>query len=89
MPAKPSLVALIERKIDVSNFREQHWEGSLSEYLEIVQENPAVVRNAFQRCYDMILTHGVENYTQFKQEYNRYKFFSDPIDNGADAIYGL
>jgi serine protein kinase len=90
MPGKPnSLSSLIERKLDVSNFREQHWEGSFAEYLEIVQENPIVVRNAFQRVYDMILSYGVESYTQYKQEYNRYKFFADPIENGADAIYGL
>ena len=37
----------------------------------------------------MILSYGVESYTQFKQEYNRYKFFADPIDHGGDAIYGL
>ena len=48
-----------------------------------------MARNAFQRVYDMILTYGYESYTQFKQEYNRYKFFGDPIDHGADAIFGL
>ncbi len=37
----------------------------------------------------MILTYGSETFTQFKQEYTRYHFFSDPIDHGADAIYGL
>ncbi len=37
----------------------------------------------------MILTYGHESYTNFKQEYIRYKFFGDPIDHGADAIYGL
>jgi serine protein kinase len=90
MPGKMnSLSAIIDRKIDVSNFREQHWEGSFSDYLEIVQENPSVARNAFQRAYDMVLTFGTETFTQFKQEYNRYKFFADPFDNGADAIYGL
>ena len=90
MPLKPnSLVNLIEKKLDVSRFREQHWEGSFTEYLEIVQENPLVVRNAFQRVYDMILTYGSEKLTQFKQEYNRYTFFADPIGHGADAIYGL
>ena len=47
------------------------------------------MRNAFQRVYDMILTYGSENFTQFKQEYTRYKFFADPIDHGADAIFGL
>jgi serine protein kinase len=90
MPAKPSsLISLIEKKLDVSNFREQHWEGSLWDYLDVVSENPGVARNAFQRVYDMILTYGQESYTQFKQEYNRYKFFGDPIDHGADAIFGL
>jgi serine protein kinase len=90
MPGKPNpLASIIDRKLDVSNFREQHWEGSFAEYLDIVMENPTVVRNAFQRAYDMILTYGADNYTQFKQEVNRYKFFADPFDNGADAIYGL
>ena len=90
MPSKPhNLVSLIDKKLDVSNFREQHWEGSFWDYLDIVNENPVVARNAFQRVYDMILSYGDESYTQFKQEYNRYKFFGDPIDHGADAIYGL
>ena len=39
-----------------TNFREQHWEGTFWEYLDIVTENPAVARNAFQRVYDMILS---------------------------------
>ncbi|MDP9172948.1 MAG: serine protein kinase [Planctomycetota bacterium] len=90
MPGKSvSLVSLIDKKLDVTNFREQHWEGSFWDYLEIVHENPSVARNAFQRVYDMILTYGSESFTQFKQEYYRYKFFADPIDHGGDAIYGL
>ena len=90
MPSKPNpLISLIEKKLDVSNFREQHWEGSFSEYLDIVSETPVVARNAFQRVYDMILTYGHEPYMQFKQEYIRYKFFADPIEHGADAVYGL
>jgi serine protein kinase len=84
-----TLVSLIDRKLDTSGFREQHWEGSFWDYLDIVAENPAVARNAFQRVYDMILSYGAENIVQFKQEMTRYKFFSDPIDNGNDAIYGL
>ena len=83
------LVSIIDKKLDVSHFREQHWEGTFWEYLDIVMENPAVARNAFQRVYDMILTYGQDNFTQFKQELNKYKFFSDPIDGGADAIFGL
>ena len=91
MPATKSnsLVSLIDRKLDVTHFREQHWEGTFWEYLDVVTENPSVARNAFQRVYDMILSYGHENYTQFKQEYVRYHFFADPIEHGADAIYGL
>ena len=83
------LVSLIDRRLDVSNFREQHWEGTFWDYLDLVSDNPSVCRNAFQRVYDMILSYGSESFTQFKQEYTRYKFFGDPVDNGADAIYGL
>lgn len=86
---KNPLVSLIDRRLDVSNFREQHWEGSFWDYLDVVMENPAVSRNAFQRVYDMILSYGSESFTQFKQEYTRYRFFGDPVDHGADAIFGL
>src|SRR5579864_2315506 len=84
-----SLVTLIDRKLDVTHFREQHWEGTFWEYLDLVQDNPTVSRNAFQRVYDMVLSYGSESYSQFKQEYIRYHFFADPIDSGADAIFGL
>ena len=39
-----SLVTLIDRKLDVTHFREQHWEGTFQDYLEIVTENPGVAR---------------------------------------------
>src|SRR5258706_1028331 len=84
-----SLVALIDRKLDVVQFREQHWEGTFWEYLDLVQENPTVALNAFQRVYDMILTYASESFTPFKQEYTRYHFFANPIDNPGDAIFGL
>ncbi|MCC6423408.1 MAG: serine protein kinase [Phycisphaerales bacterium] len=83
------LTSIIDRRLDATQFREQHWEGSFWDYLDIVMDQPAALRNAFQRVYDMILSYGSEPFTQFKQELIRYKFFSDPLDNGADAIFGL
>src|ERR1700704_4986669 len=83
------LVSILDRKLDTSRFREQHWEGTFWEYLDMAAENPSVARNAFQRVYDMILSYGTEPFVQFKQELTRYKFFSDPIDHGGDAIIGL
>src|SRR3982751_247631 len=83
------LVSIIDRRLNQEHYREQHWEGSFWEYLEMVSDNPNVARNAFQRVYDMILSYGSETFTQFKQELVRYRFFSDPVDGGADAIFGL
>ena len=70
-------------------FRSLHWEGSFFEYLEMVKKNPAIARNAFQRMYDMVLTWGTDNFIEYKKEITRYKFFDDPIGNGADAVFGL
>ncbi len=89
MPKANPLSSIIDRKLDVARFREQHWEGSFNEYLDIVSENPSVARNAFQRVFDMIMSYGTEPFVQFKQEMTRYKFFGDPIEHGADAIFGL
>ena len=87
--AKNPLSSVIDKRLDVKQFRDQHWEGTFWEYLDLVHENPSISRNAFQRVYDMILSYGLESYTQFKQEYTRYKFFADLIDGGADGIFGL
>jgi serine protein kinase len=55
----------------------------------MVKKNPSIARNAFQRMYDMILTHGTDSFIEYKKEITRYKFFDDPIGNGADAVFGL
>jgi len=83
------LVNLIDGRLDRRRFQDQHWEGTFREYLEICEKTPAVVRNAYQRMYDAILSHGFEKYKLFKKEVVRYHFFSDPFDNGADGIFGL
>ena len=38
------LVGIIDKRLDVTHFHEQHWEGTFWEYLDIVVENPAVAR---------------------------------------------
>jgi len=89
MADKDAILSIIEKSIDQQQFRSLHWEGTFDEYLQLVAANPAVARNAFQRVYDMILHFGYEKYTQFKREFTRYKFFSDPVGGGTDAIFGL
>lgn len=74
---------------DVAQYRDLHWEGSFDDYLKLVKEKPAITRNAFQRLYDMIRSYGEEEYVDNKKKLYRYPFFSDPVDHGKDAIFGL
>ncbi len=65
------------------------WEGTFSEYVGKLKENPRIAQNAFQRMYEMIISAGVENYVEFKKPMMRYKFFDDSANGGKDAVYGL
>jgi len=84
-----NLIEFVRDRQDLATFRSQHWEGSFADYLEIVQANPKVVRTAYQRLYDMIMSYGSKSYTQFRDELIHYNFFDDPFDAGRDAIFGL
>ncbi|HEY0839842.1 MAG TPA: serine protein kinase, partial [Vulgatibacter sp.] len=84
-----SLVARIAAMQDQKSYREQHWEGTFEDYLSIVQQNPKVTRTAYQRLYDMILSHGKTEYIDNKKKLIRYHFFHDEKFEGRDAIFGL
>jgi serine protein kinase len=73
----------------VQEFRNFHWEGSFTDYLDLVKKNPSICRNAFQRVYDMVLTWGTSSYIEYKKTIVHYKFFDDPIDGGKEAVFGL
>jgi serine protein kinase len=83
------IIQQIRDRQDRSLYQELHWEGSFPDYLEMVQRQPWIARNAFQRIYDMIVSFGVERYTEYKKEILHYRFFEDPIGGGRDAVYGL
>ena len=70
-------------------YRDLTWSGTFNDYLNIVKENPKVTRNAFQRMYDMITEKGTSEYTEFKKQITRYKFFDDEDNDGKDAVFGL
>jgi serine protein kinase len=74
---------------EVKEFRQLQWTGTFSDYLKLVLEDPRVIRNAHQRVYDMILSHGQEEFTKFKERLIHYKFFSDPFMGGREAIFGI
>jgi serine protein kinase len=84
-----SLIAKVNSLLDTRSFRDHHWEGSFADYLDIVKRNPKVARTAYQRVYDMIMSYGYETYTQFREELVHYHFFDDPVNKGADSVFGL
>ena len=87
--ASNPILGMIAQLQDIRSYREQHWEGTFLEYLELVREDPSVARTAYQRLYDMIMSFGTTEYTEYKKRIVRYKFFDDPIDDGKDAVYGI
>lgn len=89
MSYKQEVLSLIDQYTQDIAYQELHWEGTMADYLEIVSQRPEVLRNAFQRIYDMIISYETEEYTENKEKLIRYKFFSDPDNDGEDAVYGL
>ena len=84
-----SLVSRIADLQDRKLYAELNWTGSFDDYLEIVRETPEVTRTSWQRLYDMIVSHGVSEYTDTKKKVTHYTFFDDPFTAGRDAVFGL
>lgn len=87
--AETALFAEIKKVQDANLFRTLHWEGSFEDYLGIVRNDPRVARTAYQRLYDMIISHEYDEYTRCREQLIHYKFFDDPFENGKDAVFGL
>ena len=84
-----SLVGQIASLQNYASYKELAWEGTFEDYLDLVRKRPQVTRNAYQRLYDMVLSHGVEEYIDNKKKLVRYKFFKDEQHGGKDAVFGL
>jgi serine protein kinase len=74
---------------DYALYKELTWEGSFDDYLDLVRQRPQVTRNAYQRMYDMIISHGSEEYIDNKKKLVRYNFFKDEANRGQNAVFGL
>src|SRR5690606_8962591 len=84
--------SLLERLAAIQHldeYRQEHWQGSFADYLDIVRKNPEVTRSAYQRMYDMITSYGTYAVGHPKENLVRYRFFDDPDAGGRDAIFGL
>ena len=42
MPEANALLKMVTNRLDQEKFRQQHWDGSFHDYLEIVTKNPKV-----------------------------------------------
>lgn len=84
-----SLLDRLREYHDQDTFRELHWEGSFEDYINIVREDATVLRNAYQRLYDLVMEHGAEEYEDNKKKIIRYNFFKAEDFGGADAVFGL
>lgn len=65
---------------------------TFSEYIDLVNENPKLARNAFQMVYDMILAKGHKTFERFRNSYTHYNFFDDleiPIFGNEEALNQL
>ncbi|NBO91069.1 MAG: serine protein kinase [Planctomycetia bacterium] len=76
-------------QLNLSEYHKIHWEGTFEEYLDIVHQQPQVTRTAYQRLYDMILSHGTEEVYEFKEKLIRYKFFTEYARKHGDPVFGL
>jgi len=83
------IVSFLAERQNLEQFRKKNWQGTFEQYLDLVAQNPSVTRNAFQRCYDMILSYGVDTYEVSREKKMHYRFFDDQLDHGEDAIFGL
>ena len=84
------LLKQISSRQSAEAFRQENWQGSFDEYLDIARKIPEITRTAHQRIYDMIMAYGTYPIDEGRREGQmRYKFFDDPENNGNDAIYGL
>jgi len=84
-----NILSNIREQLNLPEYMKIHWEGTFEEYLDIVYKHPEVTRTAYQRLYDMILSHGTEQAPEFKEKVIRYKFFTEYATRHGDAIFGI
>lgn len=90
MTTGQDLLEKFSARQNADTFWQEHWQGTFAEYLDIVRENPGVVRTAHQRMYDMITSYGDYSVDEGRRgNLKRYAFFDDPDNGGRDAIFGL
>jgi len=90
MSGGSEIISLVAQRQDRDQFRKKNWVGTFAEYIDLVRGDPKVTRNAFERVYDMITSYGTNVYEETRGHKRvHYKFFSDPDNEGRDAVFGI
>jgi serine protein kinase len=84
-----AILSTIRQQLNLPEYHKIHRECSFEEYLDVVAAHPEVTRTAYQRLYDMIVSHGTEEVFENKEKIIRYKFFTEYAVRHGDGIYGL
>lgn len=84
-----NLKNVLQKLQDEKNYQDLNWSGTFDQYLDVIRKDPKVTRNSFQRMYDMIMAAGTREYIDFKKPIIHYNFFDDPLEDGADAVFGM
>ena len=71
-----TLESLIKSDNDdaVSTYESLNWTGTFWDYIAMIEQNPSIARNSYQRLYDMVMSHGTEEFTYCKRKHIKYKF---------------
>ncbi len=89
MNDQKKILDLVRESLDASKYQDEHWEGSFTEYLDLLEDDPLACRTSFQRVYDMVLSYGQREIEDLKTTVTHYDFFDDPMEGGKDALFGL
>ena len=89
MSTGKSILNAVRQQLNLSDYRKKHWEGTFDEYLDIVRDHPEATRLAYQRLYDMILSHGTEDVYENKEKITATNSSPSSPRSTPTAIYGL
>ncbi len=83
--AKTDIFDKVVSNYDRESFLRLNQEMSFVDYLSACYENPRLVRSAYQRMYDMIISQGSHEFEKYRKTFIHYNFF----DDAEIPIFGL
>ena len=71
----------------VETYKSLNWTGTFWDYIKMLEDNPKLARNSYQRLYDMVMSHGTREFTYCKRKHIKYKFFDDLGDIFLSGLF--